>query len=475
MPLGRLSAVVAGLTVGVMLPGCLSLDERLGEQARQVAEGRLSVAYDAAATDAARENADTNFWQAEAGALALMNGRPSTALAHLDAADNGFNDVARRRYGASVADAAKAVAVNDTLMPYAPEGLDRVFANLYKALAYGAAGRPAALRVELNRARQRQQEWFHRCTKAIVDAGSADAAQRRAAEREAAETVGKAMPLDAATARAVANGSAQATRLFGRLRGFGNAYAAHVAGVTRWCAGDAPLNDLAMAAALAPGNAYAQADHASERGGARPSGRVWVYVEDGLAPRRVPRAVTLPYPSIAGHLNGIGTLSFNVPALEARPAAAAGYSANGVALQPLQDVEALARDQFRRAYPGILARQIARTALRVAAQESGHAALRHGGDDPLAILLYDLAMLFYDVSTNDADVRCADLLPKTVWMASLPRPADGVLRLTPHGGQPLAVRLIPQGNTLVWVRRPVPGGRAAVITVDLDQQEGAPQ
>lgn len=465
MRLGRFAAVGFGLAAWGTLTGCLSLEERLARQAQQVAAGQTVAAYEAAADAAEEENADTTFWQAEAGALALMAGRPSAAVAHLDAADNGFNDVARRRYGASAWDAAKAVAVNDTLMPYAPEGLDRVFANLYKALAHGSEGKPEAMRVELNRARQRQQEWFYRCTKAIAEQG----------EAEAARTVGKASVLDAGTARAVANGEARAAALFGRLRGFGNAYAAHVAGVTRWCAGDASLNDLAMAAAWAPGNAYAQADAASERKGGRPSARMWVYVEDGLAPRRKPRPVTIPYPSVAGHLNGIGTLSFNVPTLEPRPAAASGYAANGVALQPLQDVEALARDQFRRDYPAILARQIARTVARVAAQESGHAALRHGGNDPLLLFLYDVAMLLFDVSTNEADVRCADLLPKTVWMASLPRPKGDVLRLEPRGGAPIAVQLKPRGNVLVWVRRAVPGGRATVMTLDLDQQEGDSQ
>lgn len=461
--------------MGALLSGCLSLEQQLDKQASLVVAGQTSKAYADASDAAKNDNADTTFWQAEAGTLALMDGHPSAAIPHLDAADNGFNDVARRRYGASALDTAKAVSVNDTLMPYAPVGLDRIFANLYKALAYGAAGRPEAMRVELNRARQRQQEWFFHCTKAIADAESANSVQRQLAQREAAQRVGDAKPLDADTAMSIANGSTRAAQLFGRLKGFGNAYAAHLAGVTRWCAGDASLNDLAMAAALAPQNAYAQADNASEHKGGKPSGRVWVYVEDGLSPRRVSRPITIPYPSIAGHLNGIGTISFNVPSLENRPAAAGGYTVNGVALQPIQDVEALAHDQFRRAYPGILARQIARTVLRVTAQESGHAALRHGGNDPLLILLYDLAMISYDLSTNDADLRCADLLPKTVWMAALPRPQDGVLNLRPSGEAAITIRLSPKGNTAVWVRLPHAKSRATVLTVDLDQQEGVPR
>ena len=471
---------VVGVAAMAMLSGCLSVRERLDEQSARVAVGDYAEAYAKAADEAADGGVDGTFWASEAGALALMAGDPAGAATHLDAADNGFNDVARRIVGAGAADQAKAIAVSDCLLPYAPEGQERVFANLYKALAYGAQGRPEAMRVELNRARHRQQEWFWRCSEAIAEAGDTaglDAARAKAATRAAAAAAGAAPErLGTAVARAAEAGSAEgagadAARLFGQLRGFGNAYAAHVTGVTRWCAGDASRNDLAMAAALAPGNAAAQADCAAERRGARPSARVWVYVEDGLAPRRTERAFTLPYPSLAGHGAGFGTISFNVPKLESRPAAARGYAVNGVALQPLADVEALARDQFDRAWPGILTRQIARTLLRVAAQEGGQAVIRHNTDNALAPLLYSLAMAAYDISTNAADLRCGDLLPKTVWMGALTRPADGRLTLSPLGGRPIALTLRPKGNALVWVRRPTAGGPATVMTIDLDRKE----
>ena len=462
---------LAGAVCLAALSGCLSVGERLGEQAARVAAGDYARAYEAAAGNAGESGTDGPFWAAEAGALALMAGRPADAVAQLDMADNGFNAVARRRLGAGAANQVAAVAVSDCVMPYAPEGQDRVFANLYKALAYGALGRPGAMRVELNRARRRQQEWFFRCAEAIEEAADASlTASEAAAARKAAGPAPERLD-PAAAAAAGEPASARATHLFGRLRGFGNAYAAHVAGVARWCAGDAPLNDLAMAAALAPSNAAAQADAAAAQAGAAPKGRVWVYVEDGLAPRRVARPFTLPFPSLAGHGRGIGTLSFDVPKLESRPAAARGYAVNGVALQPLADVEALARDQFDRAWPGIVARQVARTAARVAAHEGGQAAIRHATDNALAPLLLSLALAAYDVSTNAADVRCADLLPKTVWMGALPRPADGRLTLSPQGGRAVSVALKPKGNALVWVRRPTAGGPATVMVVDLDRKE----
>lgn len=474
---------VLGLAAVAGLSGCLSVRERIEEQAVRVQAGDYAGAYAQAAGEAGGSDADAPFWSAEAGALALMKGAPAEAIGHLDAADNGFNDVARRYRGAGALDSAAATLTNDCALPYAPEGLDRVFANLYKALAYGAVGDAGAMRVELNRARQRQYEWFHRCSEAIAEAPAEGLSQDEAkwvrahVAGEAAQTA----RLDAATAAAASAEGAQAVRLFGNLRGFGNAYAAHVAGVARWCAGDASRNDLAMAAALAPGNAATQADLAAEKAGRRPQGRVWVYVEDGLAPWRVETAETFTYPSIAGRLQGIGTVSFAVPRLRKRAAAAAAYSANGVALQPLLDVDALAEDQFDRAWPGILTRQIVRTLTRVAAHEGGQAAIyaaAHGSDNEwaglLAALGYSALVAAWDVSTNEADLRCADLLPKTVWMGALPRPADGVVRVAPAGGREVAVRLRGTGNALVWVRRPTAAGPATVMTIDLDAKGAEP-
>ena len=475
-----MASVCLGLAAIAGLTGCLSVREKIEEQTLRVQAGDYAGAYAAAAEAADGDDVDTPFWSAEAGALALMAGTPAAAIPHLDAADNGFNDVARRYNGAGAMDALAATVGNDCALPYAPEGLDRVFANLYKALAYGATGDAGAMRVELNRARQRQYEWFYRCTEDIAEAETGDLSEDEAkwVRAHVAGETAQVARLSAAVAEAASAESANAARLFGNLRGFGNAYAAHVTGVARWCAGDASRNDLAMAAALAPGNAAAQADLAAEKAGRRPQGRVWVYVEDGLAPHRVEVSDTFAYPSIAGHLQGIGTISYAVPKLRARAAASSSYSANGVALQPLLDVDALAQDQFDRAWPGILTRQIVRTLTRVAAHEVGQAVIYAGSknsDNELAwlaaSLAYSAAVAAWDVSTNEADLRCADLLPKTVWMGALPRPADGVVRVDPAGGRTVSVRLRGTGNALVWVRRPTAAGPATVMTIDLDNKE----
>ncbi len=263
----------------------------------------------------------------------------------------------------------------------------------------------------------------------------------------------------------------QAERAFGALRGFGNAYASHVTGITRWCAGDASRNDLAMAAALAPASSVAKADAQEAERGVKPENCVWIYVEDGLAPKRVSRPITLPLPSLAAHGRGITTVSWNVPKLEMRPGASARYTAEGVPLELLVDVDALAQDQFDRAWVGIVVRQVARTLLHTALQEGSQAAMRHGSAGDGAALLASLAFFIYETATNDADLRCADLLPKRVFLAKVSRPKSGSVTVTPEGGAPITVRLPAEGNALVWVRRPSARARATAFAFSLDARD----
>ena len=467
--------IFAWCWLGVLLGlcGCLSLEDELARQEQQVQRGEVAAAYTAAAEAASEDGVDQVYWQETAGTLAMWLGNPTVAVAHLSAADDGFNDVARRRYGATAGDTAKTLAVNDCLLPYAPEGPDRVFVNLYKAVAYGVQQKPGAMRVECNRVRQRQMEWFGVCAGEIASAadGKDLSTKQRKAVSQTVQKETKVAALSPQASHAISEESSSAAKYFTALQGFGNAYAAHLVGVARWCAGDSPRNDLAMAEALAPGVKTVAQDAAMAERGGRPQGRVWIYVEDGLAPKRVGRPYSIPYPSIAGHGAGIGTISFDVPKLVKRAGVSGNYTVNGTALERLADVDALAEDAFNREWPQIIARQVARTILRVTIHETGQAIIRNQTGNELAPLLFSLGMAVYDVSTNAADLRCADLLPKSVWVGALARPADGQLTLRGNGVPALSVKLNAAGNALVWVRYATRGSAPTVMVVDLDAKE----
>ena len=455
----------------LLLSGCLSLGESLARQEREVHDGALERAYEQAAGAAEADNADTAFWQHEAGTLALWLGRAPQALGHLAAAEEQINDLARRRYGASALDTASALALNDCALPYAPQGPELAFLNLYKALAYGSLANREAMRVECNRVRQRQVAWFGVCAGDLPDrtgeTRDLSVAERRAVAQISTQAAAQTPKLASGVATAVSTEAPAAQAHFAALQGFGNAYAAHLTGVTRWCAGDAPRNDLALAAALAPRARLLAEDAATEARGVRPENRVWIYVEDGLAPKRVGRPYSIPYPSIAGHARGFGTISFDVPKLVTRAAAHHAYAVNGQQLEVLMEVDPLMQASFDRAWPGILARQVARTLLRVAMQEGGQAVLRHNSGTDAAALLWSLGMLLYDVGTNAADLRGPDLLPKRVWVGSMVRPADGRVSVSPAGGRAFNIQLRGSGNAIVWIRIPSPGATPHILVVNL--------
>lgn len=468
--------VVGGLSLFAIafgFAGCLSIKKALQEQETLVTTGDYEGAYQKAAEFAVEDGADQAFWSEEAGVLALMTGKSKEAVAHLNAADDGFNDVARRRYGSSAMDTAVALAGNDCTLPYAPDGVDRVFVNVYKALAYGMQQKPESMRVELNRARQRQIEWFGVCAGDIAEKGASDLSkddQKAVAEVTAGQAKGP--KLAAGVAGMVSQEGAGAARHFVQLKGFGNAYAAHLAGITRWCAGDSSRNDLAMAAALAPQAAAVVSDARKVAAGGVPTGRVWVYVEDGLGPRREGRPFTLPLPSIAAHGRGVTTVSFDVPKLVQREwASGGGWSVTGGGeLALLADVDALMTDQFDRAWAGIIARQVARTLIRVAISEGGQAALRNTTGGQVTSLLWSATVSLYDVATNEADLRCADLLPKGVWVGALERPESGRIELKARNGVTVPVQLPAesQKNAVVWVRLPAAGARPVVAVIELN-------
>ncbi len=475
--------------IGMMaLTGCLSLQEQLDRQEAWVTRGDYVSAYDQAATlaeDASPDGADANFWQVDAGTLALMTGDLQGATKHLEAADQGFNDEGRRLIGAGAVDQSKAILTSDCLLNFAPEGNDRVFVNLYKALAYGGEQDLRSMRVELNRVRHRQNEWFYVCTKAIAQQEEELAALSRKEREAVLATVNRASSpsvgvLDLSVAAKTASESQDATRFFTRLRGYGNAYASHLTGVARWCMGDASRNDLLMAQALAPYNAFVKQDCALAEKGV-PSGRVWIYVEDGLASKRVAKSMTLPYLSIASKGTAASTIHLEVPVLKSRQSAASLYTVNGVELNVLTDVDALVKDQFDRAWIGILTRQVARTLTRILAQEATQAAIRQrakkqeqAGETAKARQTQSLAgivgILFslFDQAMSAADLRCGDLLPKWVWMGAIERPSNGQVTIVPRGSAATTVKLRSKGNAVLWVRKPSAAAPMKVIEIDLD-------
>ena len=99
---------------------------------------------------------------------------------------------------------------------------------------------------------------------------------------------------------------------------------------------DAQVHDaLRLAAELLPDNESVRRDSAEAGTGRPPRRQVWVYVEDGLGPRREERRLDLPLGLVTRDVLYTGCA---LPALVYQPAAADGYRlAGGGQAVPMED------------------------------------------------------------------------------------------------------------------------------------------
>ncbi len=468
-----------------VLTGCRSTNANLLGYELQMKAGRYGGAASMMEREASRGNRDQLLWRLLAGNAYMAAGASESAVSQLDLAEDVFlaND------GASAASrgvqGARGMLGNDLSLPYRGYGQDRIFCCLYKALEYSALGNFAATRTELNRAAEHQENWLFERRKALSEAE--EQLSRELSEvpekervagldaRQSAQTVlsDGAFLSTVRTELSYDPGAVDLSRL--AAADYANAYLAHFCGVFRWIQGDGGRDYLRDAAGLRPDNPVLKRDFQDADHGLRPRGQVWIYVEDGLCPDRVERRIDLPL----GLLPGVG--AYAVYAGMAFPllrenASAAVYSVvcqeqRRLPMTLLQDVDRLIRTEYNVYMKGALPREIARATTKVAAQVALGIAANSNRDNYSAMVAAraaQAAAAAWAISTTAADLRSWTTLPKYVWMQRVDRPADGKLAvLAENNGVQEVLHLdLPQGNTVVWIRKFTPGTTmvAKVIT-----------
>jgi len=471
------AAVVAAALFAA--PGCRSVNDVLVDYRDNVSGGNYAAAATEPAELGAKENGDRLMWRLMAASAYDLAGETDLALQNFDVAEDIMIENDKASVFSQTADTAYAMMLNDKYFPYDGGGQDRIFTCLYKAIGYGTKGDFVAARTELNRAAQHQENWLWERRKDI------SAAEERL-ERESAEYArekGEGHAVDAGQGN-VAVQNAMRDGTFGSIvrEAFGfdiftsgvldqlkpadyqNPYVSHVCGVFRWLDGDGDGRGyLGDALALRPENQFVRSDFDACDGGARPDGQVWVYVEDGLGPEREAWRIDLPLFLIpyAGYYVKYAGLS--LPRLLERPPAAMSWSVGGVQMQTLANVDALVKVEYDVYMRGALKREIARTVIDVGVQVALGAAADNTGDwrTRAALQASQYAVAAYSALRRGADTRCWPTLPKTVYLARIPRPADGVVRVQADGRNVAEIE-IPDGNAMVFVRKPGPLAAASV-------------
>ncbi len=469
--------------------GCRTTEMVLRDYEEAISAGRYASAVPEVTELAEKGDDSQQLWRLLSAAANHMAGNDEEAIRQFDAAEEVFRKNDTTSVFSQSVDGTLAMMTNDRVFPYDGGGQDRVFTCIYRAMDFMCAGNKEYARVELNRAMQYQANWRYARRRDIAAAAArmekdAAAYQRQQGQSNATTSQSRASQMgkvlgNPGFAAQLREGCKFDPARSGNIEllsaaDFMNVYATHVAGVFRWLNGDSDKNDLKVTYALVPGNKVVACDFNECSGGASPRNQVWIYAEDGLCPCREEWRIDLPLailPIVGDYVMYAG-MAF--PRLRERAHGAVNWSvqAGGRSeiMSPLADVDALVKTEYDVYMRGALAREITRTVVKVGVQAAlgaaAEAARRRtnkkgsGSGDYLALKLAQVGVATWAASTTAADLRSWTALPKTVNVARVDRPADGRIVVLADGSR-IEIE-IPQGNAMVFIRKPAPSAQPAV-------------
>ncbi|MBO4745762.1 MAG: hypothetical protein J5613_01675 [Alphaproteobacteria bacterium] len=194
---------------------------------------------------------------------------------------------------------------------------------------------------------------------------------------------------------------------------------------------------LNRANGMMPNNSFIARDLKLAESKQRPQNTVWVFIEDGFAPKLTEKRITLPVAS------GNGTTMVTVAISE--PQFLESYvKFDGAEL--LADVDAMFITEYSEYRTNDALRAFTSAASRVVLQSS----LYNSHSD--AAPLFGLMSTIYSEFTNSAEVRTWATLPKTISVMRAPITKSGLIELRSNGNVIKQISIGTDGNYLVYVR-----------------------
>lgn len=457
--------------VAACLAGCRTTQDVLADYERNVTAGNYAALPGEAAELAAKGDDSSLLWHLLAGGGYYLTDDKANARAQFDAAEDAMQRNDATSVFAQGATGGLAMMTNDRAFPYDGGGQDRIFTCLYKAIDFMCAGNVGAARTELNRTAQHQENWVWARRKDVEAAAArmdkdadAYAAQQRVAPSGNYAQQTEGILADASFAAQVRQACGFDPATSGNLAtlaatDYMNAYAQHVCGVFRWLDGDGGKAFLKNAATLAPATTAAR-DLAEMERKAKPANQVWIWVEDGLCPVREEWRVDLPLVLLPYAGRYVLYAGMALPYLRPRDVGATTWQvqAGGVTTPFAEsaNMDKLIKTEYDVYMRGALTREITRALVKVGTQIAlGVAADNtNDGNHRAALLFSQLGVAAWAATTTAADLRSWTTLPKTVKCVRIDRPADG--RLDVLADNQRIQLAVPEGNTLVFLRKPSP-------------------
>lgn len=467
---------VLAFSAACVLAGCRTTKDILTDYEKDLAAGQYEHASVEVGEKADKGGDNALMWQLHAAGAKSLATDFEEAIRRFDTAEDAFAKNDQESTFSQGASGALAMMTNDNAFPYAGGGQDRIFTCLYKAVDHGVKGDVDAMRTELNRAAQHQENWLFERRKEIDAATERlkqDAEEYRKKNSQQGEQEQTAEETSSAVEKAMADGSLAAQikencdfdpTCDGQLdklstKDYMNVYVQCVCGLFRWLSGeDDGKYFLRDAAALKADNAMLKEDFATADSGVRPKDTVWVFVEDGLCPVRDEWRIDLPLVLIPGLNQYVMYAGMAFPKLNMRNPAAVGYSvvAGGQTVQmaELESMDRLLKTEFDVYMRGALMREITRVIVKAGVQITLGVLAEHTSNNyaKIALKSSQVAAATWAFAVTGADVRSWTGLPKGVYACRVQRPADGNL-IVDTGNEKIEVA-IPAGNALVFLRKP---------------------
>lgn len=194
---------------------------------------------------------------------------------------------------------------------------------------------------------------------------------------------------------------------------------------------------LRRASGMMPNNSFIKKDLKLAESKTRPQNTVWVFIEDGFAPKLSERRITLPF------FVDNGFVPMTIATTE--PNFLPNFTTIDGA-QKLADVDAMFMTEYGEYKINESLRAVAATASRMALQSAMYNS-RSKDSSWLGLL-----STVYSEFTNSADVRTWATLPKTISVMRVANNKSGLIDLRDHGNLVERVHVPTSGNHLVYVR-----------------------
>ena len=453
------------VTCSLLFCGCATDRKALSTFNADFERGNYATANQVALAKRNKKNPrKTLLWNLQGGATEYLLGNFTKSVALYDQAEAAFKFYDLDSTMENTAQLGAALALNDSFAPYQGEEYDRIMVNTYKGLCFAALGNYANARVEFNRALQRQDEAKQHYAKDIAKNRRELAKDDQLANRQSPAAAGGDSFSVTDTLRSDAFKAAM-RKTYSNLDAFKpypdfiNPFATYAAGLFFLLEGDMDKarGVLKESFGMDEDNPVVRRDFADAVAGRVPKGQCWVVFENGLCVERVEFRLDVPIFLATQKLNVV-SVAFPMLADRGRAVSALNIRTSREETRTTRvcDMDRVIRTEFKKDLKMIIAREVARQAVKTYLQ---YLAQREYGD------IGGIGMALFQAFSTAADTRSWTALPSDIQVARFSIPPDHRFTVSDGGNLNLPVQLPDCDNAIVLLRLPRAGVPVAVSIV----------